>query len=269
MRLVTSNDPIFDNLIDEKSRIVYHLLFQIKKDPKAFIVTNDTSYIFAQDSKRTPNWVFINQKPDDLTTSELTALISGMIKLNPLLRVNGNSEFLRPILEAVSTRSGVTLKVDVPMSVYYCKKLSKAPSKGQMISPKEMHRERLKELISSMSRDNDGLLLDADDSEKYISSMVHSNSIFLWEDEKIVSIAKIASKTDNYARINTIFTALEERDKGYTKMLIGELSDKLISEGLTPIIYADSRIEAKIDAFKQLGYEKAGEITQYSFVQKL
>ena len=79
VRLVVANDNVFDNLMDEKSKVVYNLLFQIKNDPKAFMVTNDTSYIFAQDSKRTPNWIFINEEPDEATKEELIALISGML----------------------------------------------------------------------------------------------------------------------------------------------------------------------------------------------
>ena len=267
MRLVVANDNVFDNLMDEKSKVVYNLLFQIKNDPKAFMVTNDTSYIFAQDSRRTPNWIFINKEPDDTTKEELIALISGMLKLNPLLRVNGDSQFIRPILETVSKRAGIELKEEINMAVYYCKNVTGITAKGHMIPPKEIHRERLKELISSMSLDNDGLLIDADDSEKYISSMIHSGSFALWEDEKIVSIAKVAGKHDGFARINTVFTAQEERNKGYTTMLIGEISSKLISEGLTPIIYADLNVETKIDAYKAVGYEKAGYITQFAFCQ--
>ena len=116
-----------------------------------------------------------------------------------------------------------------------------------------------------MSLDNDGLLIDADASEKYISSMIHSGSFSLWEDEKIVSMAKVTSKHDGFARINTVFTALEERNKGYTAMLIGQISAKLISEGLTPIIYADLNVESKIEEYKAAGYEKAGYITQFAF----
>lgn len=267
MRLVVANDNVFDNLMDEKNKIVYNLLFQIKNDPKTFMVTNDTSYIFAQDSRRTPNWIFINEAPDDATKEELIALISGMIKLNPLLRVNGDGRFIRPILETVSARSGIELKEEINMAVYYCKNAKKITAKGRMILPKEMHRERLKELISSMSLDNDGLLINTDDSEKYISSLIHSNSFVLWEDEKIVSMAKVASKNDRFARINTIFTDLKERNKGYTTMLIGEISEQLISEGFTPIIYADLNVESKIEAYKAVGYEKAGNITQFAFYQ--
>ena len=77
MRLVKANDNVFDNLMtEEKSKIVFNLLFQIKNDPSAFIVTNDTSYIFTQDSKRTPNWLFINQELDDSTKEEIIAIIS-------------------------------------------------------------------------------------------------------------------------------------------------------------------------------------------------
>ena len=266
MRLVKSNDNVFDNLMtDEKSKMVFNLLFQIKNDPSAFIVTNDTSYIFTQDSKRTPNWLFISKEIDDSTKEEIIAILSGMIKINPLLRINGQEQYILPILEELSARLGISFRKEMHMSVYFCKEVGKIPAKGQMIAPKELHRERLKELISSMSKDTDGLLLGADDSEKYISSLIHSRSFFLWENEKVVSMAKIASRNESYARINTVFTDLEERGHGYTTMLVGEISSQLISEGLTPIIYADSSVESKIEAYKSIGFEKAGEITQFAF----
>ena len=266
MRLVKANDNVFDNLMtDEKSKIVFNLLFQIKNDPSAFIVTNDTSYIFTQDSKRTPNWLFINQELDDSTKEEIIAIISGMVRINPLLRVNGQKKYILPILEEVSARLGVKFKEEINMSVHFCKKATKIPAKGHMIPPKELHRERLKELISSMSKDTDGLLLGADDSEKYISSLIHSHSFFLWEDEKIVSMAKIANKNEGLARLNTIFTALEERNNGYTTMLVGELCEQLLSEGLTPIIYADASVKSKIQAYERIGFEKAGDVTQFAF----
>lgn len=263
MRLVKANDKVFENLMDEKSKIVYNLLFQIKNDSSAFIVTDDTSYIFAQDSKRTPNWIFINEEPSEETKEELIAVLSGMVKINPLLRVNGQERFILPILEEMSARFGIKFKAEIPMSVYFCNEVKRIAPRGHMISPKELHRERLKELISSMSKDADGLLLGADDSEKYISSLIHSRSFFLWEDEKIVSMAKIAGKNDSYARINTIFTDLSERGNGYTTMLVGEISAQLISDGFTPIIYADSSVESKIEAYKTIGFEKAGDITQF------
>lgn len=266
MRLVKANDNVFDNLMtEEKSKIVFNLLFQIKNDPSAFIVTNDTSYIFTQDSKRTPNWLFINQELDDSTKEEIIAILSGMVKINPLLRVNGQEQYILPILEELSARLGISFKKEISMSVYFCKEVNKIAAKGQMIAPKEAHRERLKELISSMSKDTDGLLLGADDSEKYISSLIHSHSFFLWENEKVVSMAKIANKSESYARINTIFTDLEERGNGYTTMLVGEISEQLLAEGLTPVIYADSSVETKIEAYKTIGFEKAGDLTQFAF----
>ncbi len=269
MRLVTANDEIFDALVKENDKIIYNLLFQIKNVPGAFMVTDDSSYIFAQDSRRTPGWLFLSDEPSAQTKEELIALITGMVKLNPLFQINGNETLLRPILDKVSARLGLPYKEVLPMSVYYCKEVSTVEHRGQMIRPKEMHRQRLKELISSMSKDNDGTLIGADDSEKYITSIVHSKSIYLWEDEKIVSIAKIASKNEGFARINTVFTDVNMRRNGYTKMLVGEISKNLISEGITPIIYADSRALLKIEAFEAIGYKKSGVITQFSFVQSL
>ena len=268
MRLATVNDSVFDTMITERDKIVYNLLFQIKNTEGSFIITDDSSYIFAQDSRRAPGWLFLNSAPNEKAKEELISIITGMVKINPLFQINGNNTLVRPILDEVSARLGVSYKEVLPMSVYYCEEASPLESRGKMVRPSEMHRQRLKELISTISLDDDGTLIGADDSEKYITSIVQSNSIYLWENEKIVSIAKVANKSDGFGRINTIFTHPAERDNGYTRMLVGEISASLLSEGITPLIYADSRAVLKSAAYESIGYKKAGEITQFSFARE-
>ena len=266
VRLATSNDEVFNKLIDtEEDCIVYNLLRQIKLKDRAFILTDDNSYIYTQDSRRTPNWLFLKPDHSEKTFNEISDLITGMVKLNPLLRLNGRASSLIPILEEISNRTGLSYNVELPMSVYYCTEIIHPELRGKMISPKEKHRDELKKLISEMSLDNDGLFMDIEDSDKFVTSLVQTGSIYVWKDEKIVSIAKIAHKDEQYARINTVFTSVEARKNGYTAMLISEIASNLLSEGLIPVIYADSNNPDKTEAYEKIGFKKAGEITQFAF----
>ena len=82
---------------------------------------------------------------------------------------------------------------------------------------------------------------------------------------KIVSMVKIAHKADGIARLNSIFTDIDMRGRGYTKMLLSTLGESLRSEGFTPLIYEDRLSSDIISAYKQIGYKKVGEITQFAY----
>jgi len=270
MRLVSVNDNIFDTLMSEDEMIVFNLFELIRKNDSAFIATDDESYIFAENSRRTPSWLFLKGKPSGKTFDELVTLVSGMVKLNALFKINTREDYAAELLDEVSRTCRVSYAAEIPMEVYACKKPAPFPSSdGQMISPREEHREILKKFVVGMVRDSAGLVFGEDDTEKFTSALLSAQHFFLWESSegKIVSMAKIAHKTDKYARLNAIFTDTEERGRDYTKMLTSTLSGSLIEEGVIPLIYTDMRDTKKNEAYRMLGYEKVGEITQFAFHQ--
>lgn len=266
MRLADGRDYVFDSLMSEDDNINYNLFYVIRNDPSSFIVTDDKYYIYAQNSRRAPHWLFIKEQPSEEAFEELVALIAGMMKLNPLLKINGNSAFLTPILNAVAERYGQAYGRELSMNVYACRgELKIVDHVGKMISPAEEHRQILTEYVTEMASDRTGYFMPTEDTEKFVSALVNSSSLFLWENERIVSMAQIAHRSEKYARINTVFTDALSRGHGYTRMLIGELTKMLISEGLTPVIYADINDEEVINAYTDIGYDKFGSITQFAF----
>ena len=265
MRLAGGQDYVFDSLMSENDNITYNLFNVIRSDKASFIVTDDKHYIYAQNSRRAPHWLFIKNEPDEAAFEEIVALIAGMMKLNPLLQINGNRELITPILNAVSERYGVNYVAELNMKVYACHELKTIEHVGKMISPSEQHRQILTEYVTEMAHDRTGYFMPTDDMEKFVSALLNSTSLYLWENERIVSMAQIAHKTDKFARINTVFTDALSRGHGYTRMLIGELTKMLMDEGLTPVIYADITDKEVIDAYTDIGYKCYGSVTQFAF----
>lgn len=271
MRLASIKDKIFDELMSEDDKLLFNLFELIKENSGSFIATDDKTYIFAQNNRRAPSWLFLTEKPQGQTFDELLSIVSGMAKLNALFKINAREDFAGELLEAVSHACGIEYSVEVPMEVYSCKKsIPFTSDDGRMISPREEHREILKEFVVGMVRDSAGLVFGADDSEKFTSALLSSQSFFLWEngEGKIVSMAKIAHKTAKYARLNAIFTDSDSRGKNYTKMLVSQLTGSILSEGLIPLIYADRRNVDKNESFRMIGYEKVGEVSQFEFHHK-
>lgn len=272
MRLANVNDEIFENLMDENEKIIYNLFELIREDSKSLIVTDDRSYIFAGNSRRAPNWLFLKSQPEGSTFDELVKLISGMADLNALFKINGQEEYIRPLLDKVSEKCRRQYKPEFSMEVYSCVvPIPLELTDGKMILPREDHRPILKDLIALMVKDSEGFEFNSDDSDRFTTAMLASKSLSLWENNegKIVSMTKVAHRNSKYARINTIFTDHSSRGHDYTKMLLSCVTKSLLADGITPIIYIDKTNEKKAEAYRKVGYEKVGEVTQFSFEQTL
>ena len=265
MRLADTNDYVFDLLMNDSDRIVYNLFYLIRSDRSSFIVTDDKYYIYAQNSRRAPHWLFIKSEPDEKSFEELVAVIAGMIKLNPLLEINGNAEYIRPILDAIAERYNMSYSSVLDMKVYSTNEIKPISPVGKMIQPSEIHRQIITDYVRDMSDDKTGYFMPTNDIDKFVSSLINSTSLYLWENERIVSMARVAHKTDKFARINTVFTDDNSRGKGYTRMLIGEITKAILDDGLTPVIYADVTDTDLTDAYTAIGYKCYGNITQFAF----
>ena len=139
MRLADGNDYVFDLLMSDTDNIVYNLFHLIRSDRSSFIVTDDKYYIYAQNSRRAPHWVFIKETPDEKSFEELVAMIAGMIKLNPLLEINGNGELLRPILDTIRERYHTNYYASLDMKVFSTNEITPIEPVGKIIRPGEMH----------------------------------------------------------------------------------------------------------------------------------
>ena len=115
--------------------------------------------------------------------------------------------------------------------------------------------------------DGEHQTLRDEDAQGFAAAMVGSDKLFLWEDEsgEICAMAMIAHQTEKTARINTVVTDRAKRGHGYAGMLVASLCRELLAHGATPMLYADADYPASNRAYQKIGFEKAGEVTQYRF----
>ena len=98
-----------------------------------------------------------------------------------------------------------------------------------------------------------------------MDSQIEQKSLFCWKnkEDKIVCIAN-SQVIDGTARIGHVFTLEEERGKGYAANLIHDLTKKLLSEGLKPLLYTDYNYPASNKAYINAGYEDKGILINFS-----
>jgi uncharacterized protein len=266
MRIMDGTEESFEKILDKKDRIIYNLFYLIREGDNAFFATDNSTYIIGQGNESAPLWMWLKQIPDENVEKEICAIIESRVVLNQNLQLNAYEGYARGILDRVSNKTGIGYYVSAPMIAYACNQaISRYKISGQIVTPEEKHKEIMAkfitQFIAEITYDAEKTAINENKANGFANAMVNSNKLFLWEDGgKIVSMAMIAHRTREYARINTVFTEREQRGKGYAGMLLGKMSRKLLEENLIPMLYADSRNPASNAAYQKIGFQAVSKL---------
>ena len=167
------------------------------------------------------------------------------------------------VLRKAAERSGLTPETVLPMNVYACRKLQPLPLRGRAVVPREEHRPVMAALLRQMALDAEGQEVPEAAAADFAQAMVGSDRLLLWEDGDIRAMAMIAHIGGGMGRINTVVTERNSRGRGYAGMLTAALCEKLLAQGLTPMLYADAGNPSSNRAYQKIGMEARGQVAEY------
>ncbi len=265
MRNLTGNDNLFGTWFENRDKITYNYLCYTKDNGPRLLVTDDRCFLAAQSGEKAPLWVYFRNWPDGEATGELTEFLSDMVRKKPDLHLISGGEAIVSVLEKVSEKLRIPFGTTEKKNVYSRETPIRQNAAGAPIKASNSHRSEILKLIKTMKADSAGITIGDGEAEEFYRYAVSSGNVFLWEDAGIRSMANIAYRTDRFARINIIVTDRNSRGKGYAGMLVAEISNRLLSEGLIPVIYADADYPPSNRTYRRIGFEKQGELTGYSF----
>lgn len=265
LKKISGDDEVFNALPDRNEKITYDLLRMIKDGEPHTLLSDGKSCIAAQTSPRLPLWIYLREKPGDALSAELSGIISAAVMDNAELHVMSDPLLIIPVLDAV----GRSYRTYMKMNAYACRKPASAVLSGRIVPASEAYRADMKRLLGEMIKDAVGEDADDNATDGFAEYAIASGNVFLWEDGgRIASMANIASRTADTARLNTIVTERELRGRGYAGMLVTELCKTLLSDGLTPMLYADAANPASNKAYEKAGFEFFGTVCEFAFTGK-
>ena len=266
---VSPDNPILDRLTEGANEVTFNLFYRIRGAETPMLLTDGRTCIAAQSNSGAPLWVFLNDEPAAPLADELASVLVSALEETPALTLVANPTLIRPVWRRITALIGRQPVADLPLNAYACFKLRERPAHGEMILPDESLCADIARLLCEHVEDATGAPVPAEDAERFARDAAHATHLFLWRDAgRVVAMANIAHTTDRYARINTVVTAREERCKGYAGMLVGRMCAELRRSGLIPMLYADARNPASNAAYRHIGFELQGEVTEYSFPQE-
>ncbi|WP_110934245.1 GNAT family N-acetyltransferase [Paenibacillus bouchesdurhonensis] len=96
--------------------------------------------------------------------------------------------------------------------------------------------------------------------------MIGTGNLYLWcVDDHTVSMANIAHRSPRHARINSVYTPVAHRKKGYASAVVAEVCSLLRSENLVPMLYADLKNPDSNKVYRSVGFIEGGKIADFKF----
>lgn len=101
---------------------------------------------------------------------------------------------------------------------------------------------------------------------KFAETWINSNTFYVWKNNnKIISFLGY-DVIDDTAEISHAYTDPNERGKGYMPYLIYEVTNKIISKGLLPVLNTDYSYEASNNAYKKVGFKETELMYSFSTI---
>lgn len=267
MRKTENPLQVIDRLMSENEKILFNLFYRIAESECSFWATDDKSYIIGQTNERLPLWIWIAEESDSAAHTEIETVLKERLTLNPELKVTADAKRIEDILQKVSREHKAAYTQQEPMIIYRCDKVNN-PKKasGHLILSNEKHQDTLARFITGMVYDLEKRPMRENEAESFAEDVAGSADLFLWEDNgTVVSMAMIAHRTDEFARINTVYTDSDYRGKGYAGMLVGAVTQKLLDENRIPMLYTEKDNVCSNATYQRIGYNICGELTQFLF----
>ena len=259
--------PVINTLLTQNDKLLFNLFYLIAESPSSFWATDDSSYLIGQTNERLPMWLWLDEHVSEEVWAEIEAILLERLKQNPQLKLTANATKIETFLQKFSNVHGFHYKPQVPMIVYSCDKVTNSKkAEGHTILSTQEHKQILSDFITGMVDDLEHRPMRDGEAEDFANDVAGSPDMYLWEDNgTVTSMAMIVHRTNEFARINTVYTDKKQRGKGYAGMLVGEVTQKLLDENLLPMLYTEKDNVCSNATYKRIGYRSCGELTTFLF----
>ncbi len=257
---IDKNNLIFQNSEFKKDKYKFYIALKILAYDKSIIYSNENDYIIMQMNENFPIWIWTRDDIKDNLIVEMMEIIN--LYFNNNSKITCKKEFYDLM---INNNVHIDETKSFEMGTLHCEKT---------IMPKniigKMEIANISNLnILSKYWYNDYVEMEEknyslDQATIDMKQMIEEGNFYILKDknDKIVSMARY-TQIDDVASINKVYTPKEERKKGYCANLIYNLSNKLLNDGIIPMLYTDYNYIPSNKSYMNVGYAKDGILVSF------
>lgn len=246
-----------------QDEIRYNLMILAEQQDRPKLFTNQKDVAICQASNETPIWIW---NKGQLTNAHRKVLRDCLVKN---FTIKSYTTFMvKPELESfcedlIFTTVGEEATVKTEMMAYkwqpcgYPTELS-----GHIEKPNMSMVETIAEFRARDINEMEHLGVSISDLKREAAWMIQTGNTYVWfnEQDVLCSLAFVAHRLANQARINRVYTYPWLRNRGYGSMLMHQLAGEMYKEGRTAMVYADAKYLPSNKTYKKSGFIEQGKL---------
>lgn len=265
IKKITPDNKIFESQEFQKDKYKFNLIFKNLPSPELELYSDEESYIVCRGSKKWPTWIWTSDSFDKSKIGEIEELIEIYLTDNERDKFTCKKELYDLLIE----RNFANLNADdyFEMGFLICHK-TKAPKvcDGVLSKPTEKDSEVLTKYWYDDNIEMNGVdPITLEQAKKDVETFISDDKFYILRnsENKIVCMASY-SITGEQAKINHVYTPVDERKKGYAANLIYLMTNDILKRGLVPLLYTDYNYIPSNKAYINAGYEDEGILINFS-----
>ncbi len=267
---IEPNNKIFENAEYQKDKYKFNIVSKILAGEEVLLYSDEQNYFLARNKVGMPTWIWTK---DGLEDKQILEEIKEAMKLFltdlDCDQFTCKKEYYNYLMQ--TSYDKLNNEDYFELGFLTCNKVkSVKQTDGKMMMCTKEDYETLLSLFVQFTEfmnktTNNNSKANIEELKEEMNSQIEQNHLFCWKnkEEKIVCIANFQVLGDT-ARIGHVFTLEEERGKGYAANLVHDLTERLLNEGLQPLLYTDYNYPASNKAYINAGYEDKGILVNFS-----
>lgn len=263
---ISSDNIIFKSDDFLKDKYKFYIALKILSSEQPLVYSDEENYAILQGHTEAPIWIWTKDDINQNYTSEIFECIRNFY--NTKVKMTCKKEFYDSIVNNKEIHLDDTHFFE--MGSLYCNK-TKQPKiiAGSMIKATERDVETLVDYWQKDNLEMHDTVIAKEQALNDVKAMIDEGNTYLLKDEnkKIVCMASY-NVIDNVAKINHVYTPIEERKKCYCANLIYNISNLLLSNGIVPMLYTDYNYIPSNKSYMNVGYIKIGTLITFKLKEE-
>jgi len=242
-----------ENLIDKKR---FFFLPIIEKEKDSIYITDNNNYAIG---KSVVTWIWTRENISKEKINEMLIILEKKFLIKKHNTITCRKEIydeIRKTGDTYNKKEICYLECNRLKDITLSPGLIDKPNYGDIIILAKWWQDYSKESFQEIT---------LTDSLKEVENWIEDNNFYVWRKNsgKIVCMANYW-ENEGIAKISYVYTPKEQRNKGYCKSLIHELTKLLLNKRIEPMLYTDYNNISANKAYQSIGYENKEQLISFS-----
>lgn len=264
MAKINRDHNIFSTPEYQKDRFDFSLINQNLTSETLDLYSDGKTYIICRGKEGWPTWIWTSEYFSEEKMPEIISEINLFLTDAEKDKFTCKKAFYEMLVK--SEYEHLNEEDYFEMGALHCIRPVKPKTcTGNLDSPTESDREDLIRYWYDDSQEMNGVdPITMEQAQKDVDNFLASDTFFVWRDGgKIVCMGSYTLVGET-ARVNHVYTVPDQRGKGYAANLIYDITEGLLSEGITPLLYTDYNYKPSNKAYINAGYIPSAVLINFS-----